>query len=87
MFPFEFCHKKNSYIKLQSKTYTTLNCTAKWVCSWVDSISANILRKKRFDFSNPILHSVNLSIATGKFPDVYKLHKVFVLYKSNDFHG
>lgn len=48
-----------------------------------DGVSADVLKENVNSLSKPLLHIINLSLASGIFPDKFKLAKVFPLYKSN----
>lgn len=50
-----------------------------------DGVPASVLKNNFYLFSKPLLHIVNLSISNGIFPDIFKIAKIFPLYKSNDY--
>ncbi len=50
-----------------------------------DNVPASVLKQNIHVFSKPLLHLVNLSISSGVFPSIYKIAKVFPLYKANDY--
>ena len=50
----------------------------------VDTIGPHILKLSANIISKPIAHMINLSIATGKFPEKLKVAKVTPIYKKGD---
>src|SRR5436190_20383852 len=49
-----------------------------------DSIPTKFIKDNISTFAEPLLHIINLSIRTGKFPDAFKIARVTPIYKSGD---
>lgn len=49
-----------------------------------DAIPANLIKYNIYNLSEPLLHIINMSIRTGKFPNAFKVAKVVPIYKSGD---
>jgi hypothetical protein len=48
-----------------------------------DSIPAKLIKDNIDTLINPVIHIINLSIRTGKFPDAFKVAKVIPIHKSD----
>src|SRR5436190_23975950 len=49
-----------------------------------DCISADFLKQHLTFLSKPLIHIINMSLSSGKFPNAFKLAKVIPIYKSSD---
>jgi hypothetical protein len=49
-----------------------------------DGIPTSLVKENSELFVEPIMHIVNLSIVSGVFPSIFKIAKVYPLYKSSD---